>query len=70
MGQYEVKDFVLLLISYAISGERTLLSAPAKCARGFLQSNNPSQGSVDEPRGAAVLSISILFKGSLLIVLA
>jgi len=24
MGQYEVMDFVLLLLSYAISGERTL----------------------------------------------
>jgi len=24
MGQYEVMDFVLLLISYAVSGERTI----------------------------------------------
>jgi hypothetical protein len=35
MGHYEVMDFVLLLISYAVSGERTLPSAPAKRARSM-----------------------------------
>ena len=51
MGRYEVMDFVLLLVSYAISGERTIAD--------FYRSLFAGEGSIDEPVGARELSISI-----------